>query len=328
MSLDVISSTLTNPTVLMMLLTAVATFATILTLGGGMFQGDRLKTRMKAVSTHREELRRKHLEQLTQAKNKGLRRKSPSTFIKEVVEQLNLSKVFDESGARKKLLQAGYRGQGPVFTFMFARLIAPFATGCAGALYLWFINDFGLAPNMRFSAVVVLMMAGFYLPNLIVQNKVDKRKDSIQQAFPDALDLLLICVESGMSIEAAFNKVAHEIGGTSIALAEELSLTTAELSYLQERGAAYQNLADRTGVDGVKAVTTALTQAERYGTPLGQTLRVLAAENRDIRMQKAEKKAAALPAMLTVPMIAFFLPALFIVIIGPSIIGVMEIWGS
>ena len=139
-------------------------------------------------------------------------------------------------------------------------------------------------------------------------------------AFPDALDLLLICVEAGMSIESAFNKVAGEIGAASIALAEELGLTTAELSYLQERRKAYENLALRTGHEGVKAVTTALIQAERYGTPLGVALRVMAQENRDMRLAAAEKKAAALPAQLTVPMILFFLPVLFVVIMGPAAI--------
>jgi tight adherence protein C len=135
----------------------------------------------------------------------------------------------------------------------------------------------------------------------------------------------LICVESGMSVDAAFKKVGEEIGSQSIPLAEELALTTAELSYLQDRRQAYENLAARTNIDGVKAVCTALTQAERYGTPLGQALRVLAQEIRDMRMSEAEKKAAGLPPKLTVPMILFFLPVLFIVILGPAAIRVMEI---
>jgi tight adherence protein C len=145
------------------------------------------------------------------------------------------------------------------------------------------------------------------------------------RAFPDALDLLLICVESGMSIEAGFRRVANEIGTRSIALAEELMLTTAELSYLQERRQAYENLAKRTNLDGVKSVCIALQQAERYGTPMAQTLRVLAQENRDMRMAEAEKRAAALPPKLTVPMILFFLPCLFVVILGPAIIKVMRL---
>jgi tight adherence protein C len=163
-----------------------------------------------------------------------------------------------------------------------------------------------------------------YLPILFVKNQISKRQVSIRRAFPDALDLLLICVESGMSIEAAFRKVSVEVGTQSIPLAEEFTLTTAELSYLQERRQAYENLAKRTNLDGVKAVCMALQQAERYGTPLGQTLRVMAQENRDMRMMEAEKKAAGLPPKLTVPMILFFLPVLFIVILGPAGIRIAE----
>jgi tight adherence protein C len=144
------------------------------------------------------------------------------------------------------------------------------------------------------------------------------------QAFPDALDLMLICVEAGMSIEATFTRVAQEIGARSTELAEELGLTTAELSYLPERGVAFDNLARRTGHAGVKAVATALNQAEHYGTPLGQALRITAQENREQRMANAEKKAAALPAKLTVPMILFFLPCLFVVILGPAIMKIMH----
>ena len=157
---------------------------------------------------------------------------------------------------------------------------------------------------------------------MFVENQVQRRQQSIKEAFPDALDMLLICVQSGMSAEAAFGKVAAEVGTQSLELAEEFSLTTAELSYLPERRQAYENLAKRTGLPGVKAVAMALIQAERYGTPVGAALRTMAKENRDMRMSEAEKKAAALPPKLTVPMIIFFLPVLFIVIIGPAIIQV------
>jgi len=161
------------------------------------------------------------------------------------------------------------------------------------------------------------------LPMLFLKNQIDRRKTSIRRAFPDSLDLMLICVEAGMSIEVAFKRVSQEVGSQSIPLAEELTLTTAELSYLQDRRLAYENLAKRTDLDGVKAVSMALIQAERYGTPLANTLRVMAQENRDMRMSEAEKKAASLPPKLTVPMIVFFLPCLFIVIMGPAVIRLM-----
>ena len=166
---------------------------------------------------------------------------------------------------------------------------------------------------------------GFYLPNVFIENLAQKRQQSIRQAFPDSLDMLLICVQSGMSVESAFGKVAKEITQQSLELGEELALTTAELSYLGERRLAFENLGKRTGIPGVKAVATALIQAERYGTPVSQALRVMAKENRDIRMGEAEKKAAALPPKLTVPMIIFFLPVLFLVILGPAAIRYLRL---
>jgi tight adherence protein C len=165
-------------------------------------------------------------------------------------------------------------------------------------------------------------LIGFYVPDLFVNNMIARRQTSIMRAFPDALDLMLICVESGMSIESAFTRVAGEIGSQSAELAEELALTTAELSYLPDRRQAFDNLAKRCGHAGVKAVATALNQAEKYGTPLGAALRVTAQENREMRMQEAERKAASLPAKLTVPMIIFFLPCLFVVIMGPAVITI------
>jgi tight adherence protein C len=177
---------------------------------------------------------------------------------------------------------------------------------------------------MKLLACIVLAYAGFYAPIVYVSNRATKRKASIQRAWPDALDLTLICVESGMSVEAAFRRVAEEIGAQSVELAEELVLTNAELSFLQERRQAYENLAARTGLDTVKSVTQALIQAERYGTPVAHALRVLSAESRDMRMNAAEKKAAALPPKLTVPMILFFLPVLFAVILGPAGIQVSQ----
>jgi tight adherence protein C len=166
---------------------------------------------------------------------------------------------------------------------------------------------------------------GFYFPILFISNLIQRRQKSIKRVFPDALDLLLICVQAGMSVEAAMNKVAGEIGSRSVELAEEFSLTTAELSYLPERRQAYENLGKRTGLTVVRAVGTSLIQAERYGTAVGQALRVLSKESRDMRMAEAEKKAAELPPKLTVPMIVFFLPVLFVVILGPAVIQFLAV---
>ena len=307
---------------IVMLLTAVAAFATILTLTAPMLAGDKLGTRMKYVSTEREAMRAKARENLAQEKTRL--RQTSKGFIKDVVERFARGNVLENTAIKDKLRQAGFRGPGPMYTFVFFRFVMPPILFVLALLYLAFVNDFGLPVMSRFAASCGAAFVGFYLPSLFVENIIARRQDSIRKAFPDALDLLLICVESGMSIEAAFRKVAAEIGTQSVELAEELGLATAELSYLQERRQSYENLASRTGLPGVKAVATSLIQAERYGTPLGQSLRVMAQENRDMRMAEAEKKAAGLPPKLTVPMILFFLPVLFGVILGPAIIKVMS----
>jgi tight adherence protein C len=196
----------------------------------------------------------------------------------------------------------------------------PFLGGSLMFFYIFFVNDHGLSTFMKYGSVLFGAAAGFYAPNIYISNLAQKRQKSLMRAFPDALDMLLICVEAGMSIEMGFNKVSQEIGTASPELAEEFGITVAELSYLPDRRLAYENLALRTGHEGVKAVCMALGQAERYGTPLGDALRMMAKENREMRMSEAEKKAASLPAKLTVPMILFFLPVLFLVVLGPAYI--------
>lgn len=302
-----------------MLLTALAAFATILTLTLPLMSTDKLGTRMKLVSTEREAMRARAREALAQEKTR-LRQAPTVGFKKRVVDMFARGNMLENAEVKAKLRQAGFRGPGPMYTFIFFRFVMPPILFLFTLFYLVFLNDFGLGSMARLAVSCAAAFIGFYLPNVFVENVIARRQDSIRKAFPDALDLLLICVESGMSIEAAFQKVAAEIGDQSVELAEELGLTTAELSYLQERRLAYENLGKRTGLAGVKAVATSLIQAERYGTPLGQALRVMAQENRDMRMSEAEKKAAGLPPKLTVPMIVFFLPALFGVILGPAII--------
>jgi len=300
-------------------LAAIGAFATVITLAMPLLAPNRLGQRMKYVATEREALRRQFREDIAKSKTERLRQ-DPRGLVKKVVDELNLHELLEGEEIKGKLKQAGLRGQAPLYMFLFFRFVAPIIMGLLALFYLFVLNDFGLNAMARVAISFGALVFGFYLPNIFVQNLVQRRQESIQRAFPDALDLLLICVESGMSIEAAFGKVSKEVGGSSIELMEELTLTTAELSYLQDRRIAYDNLAARTGLPGVKALCMSLTQAERYGTPLGQALRVMAQENRDIRMAAAEKKAAALPPKLTVPMIAFFLPALFAVILGPAIL--------
>ncbi|WDI33200.1 type II secretion system F family protein [Hyphococcus flavus] len=304
-------------------LVSLAAIATVFTVLEPLLVKDKLKERMKSVGNYRDNLRKQQRDMLAKKKSTSLRTTSPQGAIKELVESLKLLEVFDAESARKKLMMAGHRGQGPVFTFMAARLGLPFVMAIFVGVYVYLLDGFELDSFGRLLATIGGFLGGFYLPNIYISNAVSKRQQKIQAAWPDALDLLLICVESGMSIEAAFQKVGDEVGPNCPELAEELGLTTAELSYLQERKQAYVNLAERTGLDSVRGVVTALVQSEKYGTPLGQSLRVMAKESRDLRMQEAEKKAAALPPKLTVPMIGFFLPVLFAVILGPAIMSVM-----
>lgn len=315
---------ITDPQNLLSVGVGVAVFASVLTLlssyvGGGA----RLDKRMKAVGERREELRRRSRQAIRGGEGSSLRQTDDS-FRSRVVQRLNLTKLLEDPKVAENMAQAGFRGPGPLNTFYFFRFATPFILMGLTAFYLFGIVKPDLPVTTQLALVVGAAGVGFYAPNIYLKNMIDKRRASIVAAFPDSLDLLLICVESGMSIEAAIQKVSQEVGSQSIELAEELSLLSAELSYLPDRRLAYEGMAKRTQHPGIKAVATAMTQAETYGTPLGSALRVMAKENRDLRLAAAEKKAAALPAKLTVPMILFFLPVLFVVILGPAIINIQD----
>ncbi len=313
-----------DPKMMAAVFAAIAAMATVITLAMPLLAGDNLDKRMKSVALEREKMRQRERERMARGDRVALR-VSPKQYMKRVVDQFNLAKWVGQETAREKLIQAGHRGQAPYVAYLFFRMVSPIIALMVAVFYVFFVLKTDQPPTIKFGMCLFAAYVGMQLPWLFLKNQIAKRQLSVRRAFPDALDLLLICVESGMSIEAAFRKVSQEIGSQSIPLAEELTLTTAELSYLQDRKVAYENLARRTDLEGVKAVCMALAQSERYGTPLGQTLRVMAQENRDMRMSEAEKKAAALPPKLTVPMILFFLPVLFIVILGPAAIRVMAL---
>jgi tight adherence protein C len=323
---DAVVKTLLEPGFLIALLVGIAVFATVFTAMPAL-GGNPLKSRMKSVALERDELRAKQRARLASEadkRRKGLREQHGGG-MKDIVERLDLRRALADESTVAKLRMAGFRGQNPLTRFLFFRLVLPFAFFAMAVLYIFGLGFLAEQPFfIKLFVCIVAAYGGFYAPVLYVSNRATKRKHSIQMAWPDALDLLLICVESGMSVEAAFRRVAEEIGAQSVELAEEFVLTNAELSFLQERRQAYDNLATRTGLESVKSVAQALIQAERYGTPVGHALRVLATESRDMRMNEAEKKAAALPPKLTVPMILFFLPVLFAVILGPAGIQVSE----
>jgi len=321
--LDVgILSILFDKTFLATLAAALFAFATIVTLGLPLIERDNLGARLKSVAERREELRARHHAALDK---RGSLRVEPSNLMKSTLDRFRLTNLLESEDSRDKLARAGYRGPAPLIAFMFFRFVMPGIVFVVVLLYLFALTHFHWSVMMKLSAAVGGAVLGYYLPDIFVSNMTARRQQSIMRAFPDALDLMLICVESGMSIESAFGKVGGEIGTQSAELAEELGLTTAELSYLPDRSQAFDNLARRCGHSGVKAVAIALNQAEKYGTPMGHALRVAAQENREMRMQEAERKAASLPAKLTVPMIIFFLPCLFVVILGPAIMKIMHL---
>ncbi|MES2472343.1 MAG: type II secretion system F family protein [Pseudomonadota bacterium] len=320
--MDTLMVVLFDKSFLITLAVGILAFATIVTVGIPYLEGNGLDDRLKAVARRREELRAKHHAALSA--KRGALRVEPTSYMKATLDKFKLSNILEGENSKDKLASAGYRGQAPLITFMFFRFVMPFILFGVVLFYLFVILNPEWSALKKVLAAFVGAAIGFYLPDMFVNNMIQRRQQSIMRAFPDALDLMLICVESGMSIETAFSRVSTEIGSQSPELAEELALTTAELSYLPDRRQAFDNLAKRCGHDGVKQVATALNQAEKYGTPLGQALRVTANENREMRMQEAERKAASLPAKLTVPMIIFFLPCLFIVIMGPAILTIQK----
>ena len=311
-----------TPATLIGAVVAVIVFFAVMTYGRTVTEGDDLSKRMKAVATRREELRRISRQSVGK-ETASIRRRDSSPF-RAIVEKLNLRTLLEDPKVVDKLAMAGYRGPKPVSTFYFFRMAMPFLLGGIAGFYLFGTHLINATVQMKVLFTVVAFVAGYYAPNMYISNKAAKRRESIISSFPDALDLMLICVEAGMSIEAALQRVAGEIGPNSIELAEELSLLVAELSYLPERRMAYEGLTRRINHPGIKAVCTAMIQAEKYGTPLGTALRVMAKENRELRLSAAEKKAAALPAQLTVPMILFFLPVLFLIILGPVVIRLTD----
>jgi tight adherence protein C len=308
---------------IILVLVGLAAFATVITVFAPAFEGDKLRTRIKAVNVERDKLRSAQRAQLNAGTSPRLREKQKKSLYGTIVESLNLRKIFQADESRDKLRMAGLRSEKHLVTFLASRVIAPLVLSLLALFYAnLLLTERPMA--WKLAAMGAGLVLGYMLPGLMVQNYVTRRQTSIRRAWSDALDLLLICVESGMALEPSLARVSKEIGSQSVPLAEELTLTVAELSYLQDRRKALDNLGKRTGLDTVKAVVTSLVQAEKYGTPLGTALRALAQENRDTRMAEAERKAAALGPKLTVPMMVFFMPVIFVVLLTPAVIKVME----
>ena len=321
--IDLLFALFDDKRLLAMICAAVAAGATVVTLAMPLLGSDVLEKRIAAVAAEREKIRQRERERASRGGERASLRVSPKQYMQTVVEKFNLSSWLGEEAARAKLVQAGFRGQSPYVVFLFFRMVAPTVMAVGSLIYVFLLLKLDYPWTIKLGICLAATYVGIYLPNLFVKNRITRRQTAINRAFPDALDLMLICVESGMAIEGSFKRVSEEIGEQSIELAEELMLATAELSYLPDRRQAFENLAKRVPLDGVRSLCMALQQSERFGTPMATTLRVIAQENRDQRMTAAEKKAAALPPQLTVPMILFFLPVLFVVILGPAIIRIV-----
>jgi len=316
---------LTDPNTIVPLVFSAVAFIAVVGLGLPWLQPDIFASRLKVIKRRRDELSQLRKQRLDH--RPALRRSSSRVdLMRAVLEKLNVKNLTEQPELKKKLMRAGWRGQAPLITFTFLRVVLPVAALGLTALFL-----FG-SPNIETSMLVRALLClgagliGQYLPNLVLSNAITRRQQEIQKKFPDALDLMVICVESGLSLEAAFARVCEEMSSEANAISEEIGLATAELAFLSDRRQALENLAERTGTASMKSLVTSLVQSEKYGTPLAQALRVVAQESRDARMSKAEEKAASLPAKLTVPMVVFFLPVLFLVLIGPTIIQVVRMF--
>jgi tight adherence protein C len=293
----------------------VAAFASIMAVALPFMQNDTFAARRRAVAFKRDELQIQQREGYQQRRR--LQPTRSESAMRNVLKQVRLDKMLEQKELKRRLIQGGWRGSSAPVTFTFVRLALPIGLGLLTSFYI-----VSLFPEWQTLSKVGAGLAGaalgWFIPSLALTNAVQKRQKVLSRALPDALDLMVICVESGMSIEAAFNKVSEEMAESAPLMAEEIGMTAAELAYLGDRRSAYENLAERTGLPTFRSLVTTLMQSEKYGTPIATGLRVIAQENRDARLNAAEKKAASLPAKLTVPMIIFFLPVLFIVIAGPA----------
>jgi tight adherence protein C len=297
----------------------LATLATVLAMWQVLRPNNSFERRLEEIVERKETLRQGAL-----AARRGRQRTTAVGVMRETVSRLNLLRSKHATEARNMLAQAGIRSRDAMIGYLFARITLPFLFGLA---LLADANVFHLLPIppqfgylMPFAGVLI----GFYAPIVFLRNAAAKRAKSIKLALPDGLDLMVICAEAGLSLDATLSRVSRELGNGSPELGEELGMTAAELTFLPERRLAFDNLNARTNSDGIRAVVNTLQQTAKFGTPLAQSLRVLAAEMRQARMTRAEEKAARLPALLTVPMILFILPCLFIVLLGPAAIGIID----
>jgi tight adherence protein C len=305
-------------------LSALGAMAVVILIWGALIENDPLPTRLKNVADRRSELR-------TQEQQKKLSRHAgvgQTDVIKQIVKTLRLAQGKKIDELRMKLARAGYRTRDALFMYLFSKLVVPPCMAGFAFFFVFVLHAVKVKPIMGVMIVIFGALFGFMLPDILIKNKSQKREHVLRKFMPDALDLLVICAEAGLSLDVALERVSREIGPSCPELAEEIGLTAVELSFFPERAKALQNMASRVPLPGVIALANTLVQTEKYGTPLAQALRVLSSEMREERIMAAEAKAAKLPATLTVPMILFILPPLFVILIGPAVIKVLHLTGS
>lgn len=307
-----------DPIAVVVFLTTLGSFAAALSFGLPLAKRYQQSTRMKILHRRREDLRRQQKENLEQ---KTLRDQfSKKSLAVRLVTLMRIGRLAEMQGLKTRLMMAGWRDKSAASVFIFSHVFTPAFLVIPIALIVYQSDKVDMEPSQSLMCVLGAAILGLLLPSILLKNKILKRQEALARIFPDMLDLLLICVQAGLSLEGAFNRVTEEIGVQSVEIAEELGQTAAELAFLGDRRQAFENMAMRTGMANFKSLATALIQSERYGTPVGVALKILSEESRTKRGMDIEKKAGALPAKLTVPMILFFLPVLLVVIIGPAII--------
>lgn len=305
-------------------LAAISAFLTVLAVWYGLLVPHTGNKRARELAQRRDQLRAGML-----APRQRKRERVLSTgLMRRVVSSLDLLRNKQAEVMARKLARAGQRSNDALVRHLFFKAVAPLVAGAGAAFAFYVLKMTELSPLMRLAATIGVTLFGAFLPDILLKNAIDKRADKIRKGLPDALDLMIICAEAGLSLDALLKRVAEEFGSSCPELADELSITSIELGFLPDRRQALLNFAARTDSPGTRGLINGLLQSDKYGTPLAQSLRVLSAEYREERMLKAEEKAARLPAMLTVPMIIFILPPLFVVLIGPAILETIDALSS
>ncbi|ODU20285.1 MAG: pilus assembly protein TadC [Sphingomonas sp. SCN 67-18] len=307
------------------LLAAVATFCVLVAIYAATTVRDPMAKRVKALNDRREQLKAGIVASTSKRRAKLQTRNETTDRMRSFLSSLKVLQDEQLKVAQKKLMQAGIRSKDAAVAIIFGRLVLPILFGAGVLTLVYGIDYFPDWSGFKKSMLVASVLIGSYkAPDIWLKNRITKRSDAIRKGLPDALDLLVICAEAGLTVDAAFSRVARELGRGYPELGDEFALTSIELSFLTDRRIAFENLANRVDLEAIRGVVTTMIQTEKYGTPLASALRVLSAEFRNERMMRAEEKAARLPAIMTIPLICFILPVLFIVILGPAACSISD----